>query len=153
MKVLLRGQAQTHRLYASMINRRRKMLGLEIPTGSEYHPHDGLFDEHPKGWIKCITYSKHTTSSEYHFFDPQSLKFTEEECILDNFLKEQKRRFDAKEESSCLVTDEQLHYLLADLFGAGLDTTSVTLSWFLLFMALYPEEQVLLTITNSASSS
>lgn len=141
MKLIIRGQAQTHRLYASMIERRRKMLGLEKPAGCEHLPHKDLFKEHPKGWIKCITYSKQSSATDHHYFDPEILRVTEGECILDNFLIEQKRRFDAKEESMMYVTDEQLHYLLADMFGAGLDTTSVTLSWFLLYTAMHPEEQ------------
>lgn len=142
MHVLTRGQAQTHRLYASIIARRRKMLGLDKPAGAEYPPHFDLFDEHPDGHLKCIKYSKQTDKADEHFFDPGTLIPTEGECILDSFLEEQKKRFDEGDESACFVTDEQLHYLLADMFGAGLDTTSVTLAWFLLYMALYPEEQV-----------
>lgn len=142
IKVLIRGQAQTHRLYASIIEKRRKKLGLETPKGAEYPEHAGLFNEHPNGLIKCITYSNYTSDIKEHFFDPNVLIESDDECILDNFLQEQKRRFDAGEESACYMKDEQLLYLLADMFGAGLDTTAVTLSWFLLYMALHPEEQV-----------
>ncbi|OWR52346.1 cytochrome P450 CYP306A1 [Danaus plexippus plexippus] len=143
MEVLIRGQAQTHRLYASIIARRRKMLGLQKPAGAERPAHDKLFDEHPEGFIKCTKYSKNASNDEVHFFNPDVLIPSQDECILDKFLIEQKRRYENKEESAIFVTDEQLHFLLADMFGAGLDTTSVTLSWFLLYMALYPDEQEL----------
>lgn len=118
------------------------MLGLETPKGAELADYVNLFKEHPKGYIRCIKYSRHATSTEEHYFDPEILIPCDEECILDSFLIEQKRRFDSGEESSHYMTDKQMHYLLADMFGAGLDTTSLTLAWFLLYMALYPEEQV-----------
>ncbi|XP_061712129.1 cytochrome P450 306a1 [Cydia pomonella] len=141
METLTRGQAQTHRFYASIISRRRKMLGLVTPPGAEYPPHADLHSEHPDGYIKCVTYSKHVDQAEEHFFNPETLIATEGDCILDSFLEEQKKRFESGDNSAAFVRDEQLYYLSADMFGAGLDTTSVTLAWFLLYMALYPEEQ------------
>lgn len=142
IQVIVRGQTQTHRLYASIIARRRSMLGLQKPKGAEYPLHDDLFNNHSDGYIKCITYSKYASTTEEHYFDPKILIPTEGDCILDNFLYEQKKRFDEGDSSCWNVRDEQMHYLLADMFGAGLDTTSVTLAWFLLYMALYPDEQV-----------
>jgi len=41
-----------------------------------------------------------------------------------------------------IYSETQLIYLLADLFGAGLDTTVTTLRWFVLAMAAHPEHQV-----------
>lgn len=117
-------------------------MGIPTPEGAEYPLHENLFKEHPNGFIKCIKYSKHVSETEHHYFDPEILIPTDGECILDNFLLEQKKRFDSGDENAKYMTDEQMFYLLADMFGAGLDTTSVTLAWFLLYMAMYPEEQV-----------
>ncbi|GBP90239.1 Cytochrome P450 306a1 [Eumeta japonica] len=136
IKVIVRGQAQTHRLYASIVARRRKMLNLSQPEGSECAAHAPA-----AGPLECVKYSKHAATLEKHYFDPEILKPTDGDCILDNFLSEQKRRFEAKEESARFVTDEQMLYFLADMFGAGLDTSAVSLAWFLLYMALHPDEQ------------
>ncbi|CAH2086631.1 unnamed protein product [Euphydryas editha] len=141
IKVLVRGQAQTHRLYPSIISRRRQILGLQTPEKAKYHEHANLFNEHPEGFIKCVKYSKHASNTEVHYFDPKVLIASEDKCILDNFLMEQKRRYENGEENALFMTDEQMYFLLADMFGAGLDTTSTTLSWYLLYMALYQEEQ------------
>lgn len=143
MQVLIRGQAQTHRLYASVIARRRKMLELQIPRSAARLEHAEIFKDHPEGFIKCIKYSKHASDEEVHYFDPSILIPSKEECILDNFLKEQKERFENSEKNAYFMRDEQMHYLLADMFGAGLDTTATTLSWYLLFIAIYQEDQVI----------
>lgn len=118
------------------------MLGLQVPEKAKYSEHANLFNEHPEGFIKCIKYSNLASNTEVHYFDPKVLIASKYECILDNYLMEQKRRYDNGEAIACFMTDEQMHFLLADMFGAGLDTTSTTLSWYLLYMALYQEEQV-----------
>ncbi|KAK3911093.1 Cytochrome P450 306a1 [Frankliniella fusca] len=56
--------------------------------------------------------------------------------LLAAWLRESARRPD-----SPFYTDRQLHYLLADLFGAALDTTVTTLRWLLLFVAANPGVQ------------
>jgi len=38
-------------------------------------------------------------------------------------------------------TEAQMLHTLADIFGAGSDTTIVTTRWFMLFMAVHPEVQ------------
>jgi ecdysteroid 25-hydroxylase CYP306A1 len=52
--------------------------------------------------------------------------------IIDAFLDEKERR---GEGDDGFYSTTQLHHLLADMFGAGLDTTMTTLRWFILFMA------------------
>ncbi|XP_041976934.1 cytochrome P450 306a1 [Aricia agestis] len=143
IEVLSKGQAQTHRLYASIIAKRRKELGLTAPEKAKYPLHENIFKEHPKGFIKYIQYSKNMDSYEENYFDPDILISSGEECILDNYLLEQNKRFENEEDSAMYATDEQLLHLLCDMFGAGLDTTASTLNWFLLYMAMHPKEQEL----------
>lgn len=52
--------------------------------------------------------------------------------IIDAFLDEKERR---GEGDDGFYSTTQFHHLLADMFGAGLDTTMTTLRWFILFMA------------------
>nr|AVL92881.1 CYP450 [Locusta migratoria] len=63
--------------------------------------------------------------------------------LLGAFLAEAERRRASGEPGQRFFCDEQRNYLLADMFGAGLDTTLTTLRWFLLMMAAHPHEQEL----------
>lgn len=54
------------------------------------------------------------------------------------FLKEQQAR--GAEPGS--FTTSQFYHLLADLFGAGVDTTLTTLRWLLIYLAMHLEIQV-----------
>ncbi|XP_034490349.1 cytochrome P450 306a1 [Drosophila innubila] len=58
----------------------------------------------------------------------QQLPAKQPQSILDCFLGE-------RQPFSDLYCDDQLRHLLADLFGAGVDTSLATLRWFLLYMA------------------
>ncbi|XP_071050541.1 cytochrome P450 306a1 isoform X1 [Onthophagus taurus] len=59
--------------------------------------------------------------------------------ILHAFLMEKEKR--KGEPTEKFYNPTQLLYLLADIFGAGLDTTLTTLRWFFLYMAKHPEIQ------------
>lgn len=64
----------------------------------------------------------------------------ERESILAAFEEEARRRSVSGEPGH--FTEPQKLHLLADLFGAGTDTTLTTLRWLLLFLAAHPGEQV-----------
>lgn len=57
------------------------------------------------------------------------------------FLCERRDRLLNGETKAKLCSHEQLRHLLADLFGAGVDTTLTTLRWFLLFISMNPAVQ------------
>ncbi|GJQ71364.1 CYP306A1 [Trypoxylus dichotomus] len=59
--------------------------------------------------------------------------------VLQAFLLEKEKRIGDVSEK--FYSNAQFLHLLADLFGAGLDTTLTTLRWYLLYMANYPQIQ------------
>ncbi|CAH1118929.1 unnamed protein product [Phaedon cochleariae] len=61
------------------------------------------------------------------------------ENILEAFLLEKSKK--SEKEASLFYNDQQFYHLLADIFGAGLDTTLTTLRWYLLYMAQNPTIQ------------
>uniref|UniRef100_A0A336MQD5 CSON015291 protein n=1 Tax=Culicoides sonorensis TaxID=179676 RepID=A0A336MQD5_CULSO len=64
------------------------------------------------------------------------------DCVLKYFLNERTER--EKTNNNDLrkyCSDEQLRHLLADIFGAGVDTTFTTIRWFILFTALHQDIQ------------
>ncbi|XP_062557655.1 cytochrome P450 306a1 [Armigeres subalbatus] len=63
------------------------------------------------------------------------------DCILSNFLRETRRRESDGRPELAFCSDVQLRHLLADLFGAGVDTTFTTLRWLMLFLALDKDVQ------------
>nr|AQM57053.1 cytochrome P450 CYP306A2 [Sogatella furcifera] len=68
----------------------------------------------------------------------------DEEDVVGCFLREQRSRQGREGDSKVAqhsFCDDQLNFLAADLFGAGLDTTLATLRWFFTMMAVYPDVQ------------
>ncbi|XP_015126184.1 cytochrome P450 306a1 [Diachasma alloeum] len=62
------------------------------------------------------------------------------DSFLSAFAEEIERRVSSNEELGSF-TDQQFYHLLADLYGAGVDTTMTTVRWLLLYLAAYPEDQ------------
>lgn len=62
-------------------------------------------------------------------------EINEGSSIVELFLRERNQRLVDHSSKTKFCSDEQLRHLLADLFGAGVDTTLTTLRWFLLFVA------------------
>lgn len=59
--------------------------------------------------------------------------------VIEAYLIEMKRR---GEGNLGTFTESQLLHVLADLFGAGTDTSMTIIKWILLYMILYPDIQV-----------
>ncbi|XP_053661170.1 cytochrome P450 306a1 [Anopheles marshallii] len=70
-----------------------------------------------------------------------SMHGKQQECILNCFIKEAAKRQEAGRTDAAFCDDIQLRHLMADLFGAGVDTTFTTIRWALLYIALYPTVQ------------
>jgi ecdysteroid 25-hydroxylase CYP306A1 len=70
--------------------------------------------------------------------------------IIDAFLNEKERLGEGDEG---FYSTTQFHHLLADMFGAGLDTTMTTLRWFILFMAANSSAQVQYPNKSSTDTS
>jgi ecdysteroid 25-hydroxylase CYP306A1 len=93
---------------------------------------------------KYKTHEHYQTIILDHIKKRKSVPSEDENSLLDNiidaFLDEKERR---GEEDDGFYNTTQLHHLLADMFGAGLDTTMTTLRWFILFLAEHSDAQVL----------
>ncbi|NP_001085210.1 cytochrome P450 family 2 subfamily E member 1 L homeolog [Xenopus laevis] len=85
-----------------------------------------------KNMIKLYNFLRETFTKHR-----DQLDVNDQRDLIDVFLVKQ------QEESSStkFFHDQNLTVLLADLFGAGMETTSTTLRWGLLFMMKYPEVQ------------
>ncbi|GAB0095341.1 Cytochrome P450 306a1 [Sergentomyia squamirostris] len=100
--------------------------------------------------IRFLLDGKEKTHKIYGELIARAAQDTRKDNILSLFLEEKSRRpyrLSDKEESSW--SDQQLKHVLADLFGAGLDTTNSTIRWILLFVAMNPAVQLKIHIEMS----
>lgn len=106
MGFLLEGKRRTHRLYDAIVER-VAMAGRADKT---------------------------TTTTAVSGDDEMPTTTTTTKNVIELFLREREaRKGDAERLAHC--SDQQLRHLLADLFGAGVDTTMTTLRWLLLYVA------------------
>ncbi|ALC49374.1 phm [Drosophila busckii] len=105
IRFLLEGKAKTHKLYDQIIKRCEQQL------------------QQRKEQQQAVEGEEQQQQQQQQEEEEQK-----ESCILEQFLAE-------RQPYSELYCDEQLRHLLADLFGAGVDTSLATLRWLLLYMA------------------
>ncbi|KAH8287664.1 hypothetical protein KR054_011321, partial [Drosophila jambulina] len=124
IRFLLEGKAKTHALYDRIVAACSERLQEKLALHQEQ--------------LQLRRQQERQQHEQYKLLPPQEIEYVDEEeeqrdkyqahCILEHFLIE-------RVPTSQLYCDEQLRHLLADLYGAGVDTALATLRWFLLFMA------------------
>lgn len=88
---------------------------------------------------KLKSHELYQTIIDEHRARPENM-----DSVLADYDEEMRCRIEVTGDAG-YFTQQQFYHLLADVFGAGVDTTLTTLRWFLLFMAVYPAEQVRLS--------
>lgn len=101
-----------HTLHRFLPSNRKILEFLLIGKGKTHQIYDDII--------------KHSETQSYETVPPS---------VASLYLEERKRRIQDEDETIKHCTDTQLKHLLADLFGAGVDTTLTTIRWFLLFVA------------------
>ncbi|XP_057673561.1 cytochrome P450 2K4-like isoform X2 [Corythoichthys intestinalis] len=107
-----------------------------------------LYNMFPRlfGWLKDrhVVVSKRNENMEdiRELLRQRKEKFNPEMCtgVVDCFFVRQRKEEEAGVERS-QFNEENMMFVVANLFAAGTDTTSTTLQWSLLLMAKYPEIQ------------
>ncbi|KAH8237670.1 hypothetical protein KR038_005609, partial [Drosophila bunnanda] len=130
IQFLLEGKAKTHAIYDRIVDACSKRLQEQLALHKESvelrkleerrqrEAQRGQEEEEPEA----------PEEAEEPEEEPDERDKYQPHCILEHFLIARKPR-------SQLYCDEQLRHLLADLYGAGVDTALATLRWFLLYMA------------------
>ncbi|XP_069584341.1 cytochrome P450 2K6-like isoform X6 [Ranitomeya imitator] len=113
-------------------------------TGS---PMAMLYNTYPSvmRWFTSVAEKVVRNINELHIFTRENfinqreqLDVNDQRNLIDSFLVKQREE---KPNAKLYFTDENLTMLVADLFEAGMETTSTTLRWGLLLMMKYPEIQ------------
>ncbi|XP_078701774.1 cytochrome P450 2J1-like [Branchiostoma floridae x Branchiostoma belcheri] len=81
----------------------------------------------------CLSVMREDIAAHKKTFDPNDIR-----DFIDIFLLEMRNK---EGEEGNDFTDKQLEYLIGDLFIAGTETTSSTLTWALLYMLRHPDVQ------------
>ncbi|CAJ0931590.1 unnamed protein product [Ranitomeya imitator] len=133
-------EAGTQPLTMSLVNENIRLLGspwvrtvfnISFPSLMDILPgaHNTIFENFKElQSIIRMTFTKHK----------KELDVNDQRNLVDAFLAKQQ---EGKQESSQYYHNENLTVLVADLFGAGMETTATTLRWALLLMIKYPEVQ------------
>ncbi|XP_063771237.1 cytochrome P450 2K6-like [Pseudophryne corroboree] len=121
-----------------LINGNIKLMGK--PIVMLYNTFPGVMD-----WVPGVHQTVFENIRTLHDFiratfkkQKEELDVTDQRNLIDAFLAKQ---LEGKPESTLYYHNENLTVLMADLFAAGMETTSTTLRWGLLLMMKYPEIQ------------
>lgn len=88
-----------------------------------------------KSMMKWIKEGQRLTHQEYARLQDQVSPDSMTQAFLD--ARDQRSESD----QSKYFSDRQLHFLQADIFGAGLDTTLTIIKWCILYLCQYPQVQ------------
>ncbi|XP_077147757.1 cytochrome P450 2C5-like [Ranitomeya variabilis] len=88
--------------------------------------------------VQQNTHELHSFIKEIFTKQRKKLDVNDQSCFIKSFLVKQKEE---KPNPELYFHDENLTSVVADLFAAGMETTSTTLKWAFLLMMKYPEIQ------------
>ncbi|KAH8274778.1 hypothetical protein KR026_003152, partial [Drosophila bipectinata] len=131
IQFLLEGKAKTHAIYDRIVASCKEKLNEKLARHREQQ--ELLRQERRRAQMELGQSREHAEDEEDHEGGQQEDEDDQDEeyepyCMLEHFLI-------SKIPMSQLYCDDQLRHLMADLFGAGVDTALATLRWFLLYMA------------------
>ncbi|XP_073442594.1 cytochrome P450 2K1-like isoform X2 [Dendrobates tinctorius] len=121
-----------------MINENNQLTGT--PMAMLYNTYPSVMR-----WFTSVAEKVRRNLNEMHAFiretftnQREQLDVNDQRNLIDSFLAKQREE---KPNPKLYFTNENLTHLVADLFDAGMETTSLTLRWGLLLMMKYPEIQ------------